>query len=82
MLKANKGFDYVRDLPQKGLTQEELNQQLEIYLNLNNNKWKDGACSGCVYGADDDLTELTTDVFRKFTWTNVMHAGRIFFFSV
>lgn len=76
MLKANKGQDYLRDLPDKGLTNEELNEKLEVYLKLGDNKWKDGACSGCVYGADEDLTEITTSVFSKFAWTNVMHAGK------
>ena len=78
MLKANKGQDYLRDLPAKGLTNDELHEKLDTYLQLGDGKWKDGACSGCVYGADDDLTELSTGVFRKFTWTNVMHAGNLF----
>ena len=78
MLKANKGQDYLRDLPAKGLTNDELNEKLEVYLKLGDGKWKDGACSGAVYAADDDLTELTTDVFRKFSCSNALHASNTF----
>ena len=77
IVKANKGIDYIRALPENGLKRDELDDKINAYLRMGECKWKDGAVSGCVYGADEDLTELTTDVYKKFSWSNVMHAGKI-----
>lgn len=77
--KSNKGLDYVRKLPDKGLTIDQVHDKINSYLKMAEAKWMDGACSGCVYGADDNLAELTADVYKKFCWSNVMHAGRKFF---
>ena len=79
MLKANKGQDYLRDLPAKGLTNDELHEKLDTYLQLGDGKWKDGACSGAVYDVDDDIIELTTEVFKKFSCSNALHASNFTF---
>ncbi len=79
MLKANKGQDYLRDLPAKGLTNDELHEKLDMYLQLGDGKWKDGACSGAVYDVDDDIIELTTEVFKKFSCSNALHASNFTF---
>lgn len=75
ILKANKGELFLQKLPQKGLGNEKTLETIEKkYLNLNDLNWKTGAVSGCVYGADDNLTSLTTKVYEKFAWSNPMHA--------
>jgi sphinganine-1-phosphate aldolase len=80
--KANKGIDYIRSLPELGLHRGDLDTKLNDYLKLSDTKWRDGAVSGCVYGADDDLTELTAEVYKRFSWHNVMHAGKIINVSI
>lgn len=75
--KANKGIDYIRALPELGFNRDDLDTKINAYLKLSSDtNWRDGAVSGCVYGADDDLTELTTEVYKRFSWHNVMHAGK------
>lgn len=75
ILKSNKGFDYVRELPAKGLKFDEVNAQIDLYLKLNDNKWRDGSLSGGVFYIDDDLHELTADVYKKFSFSNMLHAS-------
>jgi hypothetical protein len=49
-------------------------EKIEQYKKMGERKWKDGACSGCVYGANEILEDLNVSVYKKFTWTNVLHA--------
>ena len=74
VIKLNKGNLYVDKLPAKGLTQAELLDKINVYLKMNETEWRKGAVSGCVHGADDEITELTTKVYEKFAWSNPMHA--------
>ena len=73
--KSNKGEHFVQKLPSSGLGNEKTLELIENkYLKLNDLDRTGGAVSGCVYGADDSLTKLTTRVYEKFAWTNPMHA--------
>ncbi len=74
IIKSNKGNSYVKQLPEKGLSEEQVLEKINTYLAMNELPWKNGAVSGCVYGADDRLTTLTTKVYERFAWTNPMHA--------
>jgi sphinganine-1-phosphate aldolase len=74
IMKSNKGNLFVQKLPDKGIKQDDLLRKIEDYMKMNDLPWENGAVSGCVYGADQSLTELTTRVYEKFAWTNPMHA--------
>jgi sphinganine-1-phosphate aldolase len=74
IMKANKGNLYIKQIPSKGLEEKALFETIGKYLDMSGNEWKTGALSGCVYGADDRLTKLTTKVYEKFAWSNPMHA--------
>lgn len=72
--KSNKGMDYVRSLPNDGLKQDEIMDKINDYLKMNDGKWREGACSGCVYDADNDISEMATEIYRKYNQSNAMHA--------
>jgi sphinganine-1-phosphate aldolase len=75
IFKANKGIDYIRALPKVGLNDVDLEAIINSYCQMSDTKWREGAVSGCVYADNlDELTELTTQVYKKFSWSNVMHA--------
>jgi sphinganine-1-phosphate aldolase len=74
IMKANKGNLYIKEMPREGLDEKALFETIDKYLDMAGNEWKSGALSGCVYGADDRLTRLTTRVYEKFAWSNPMHA--------
>lgn len=70
IIKMNKGTLYLENLPENGLSFEEFEELLKKYLSMNETDWSNGSLSGCVFGAEDNLTELTTYVHRKFAWSN------------
>ena len=72
IVKANRGMAYVRELPTNGMSEKEVMAKIDDYLKLNCANWNQ--LSGCVYGADDKLTNLTARVYEKFAWTNPLHA--------
>lgn len=74
IFKANKGNLYMTKMPETGIKEKELFSLIDNYLKMSGNEWKSGALSGCVYGANDQLTQLTTKVYEKFAWSNPMHA--------
>lgn len=74
IMKANKGNLYLKELPPKGLDEKSLFQKIDQYLSMSTTDWKSGTLSGCVYGADENLTKLTTKVYERFAWSNPMHA--------
>lgn len=74
VVKANKGNLYVQRLPEQGNSEQRVIELVAEYSKLADADWKTGAVSGCVYGADDKLTSLTTKVYERFAWTNPMHA--------
>jgi sphinganine-1-phosphate aldolase len=74
LLKANKGTSFLTQLPPKGMSEKAVVQLADDYLKMNDSEWRNGGVSGCVYGADDSLTRLTTQIYERFAWTNPMHA--------
>lgn len=71
---SNMGNPYIQRLPDKGKSNEEILQMIQTYVKMVVLPYKSGALSGCVYGASDTITELTTRVFEKYAWSNPMHA--------
>lgn len=74
VLKQNKGQAFIQRMPANGMTSDKVVGLADEYLKLSSDfTWKNGAISGCVYGADKDLEELTTQIYSKFAWTNPLH---------
>ena len=74
ILHSNMGNLYIQELPNKGKSNEEILGMVENYVKMVVLPYKNGALSGCVYGASDKITELTTRVYEKYCWSNPMHA--------
>ena len=64
----------MKSLPAKGLSEDEVMSSINDYLKLSEVDFEKGALSGCVYGGDKNITDLTTKVYSKFLWSNPMHA--------
>lgn len=60
-------------LPTKGLTHDEVRRQLEALAELDHTRWEDGRVSGAVYHGEDELMQLQTLAFGKFTVANPIH---------
>ena len=72
-LTPKPGEQYHLALPEKGLSYEELMTELDRMDELPAINWKKGFASGCSYNCNDDLTKLTSDVYRRYCWSNPLH---------
>lgn len=64
---------YRMTLPKKGLSHEEVLDEVAQYDSLADVEWSKGYVSGCLYYSSPELTKLSTDVFEKFVWSNPLH---------
>lgn len=73
MPKQNEPFNTV--LPEKGWDEKRIKQELDKYDEiLESADWQSGFVSGAVYNGSPELTELSTDVYKRYAWTNPLHA--------
>jgi sphinganine-1-phosphate aldolase len=72
--KSNMGQKYIQKLPENGKTNKEILTMVQSYLNMVVLPYKKGAISGCIFDASDKITELTTQVYEKYCWSNPLHA--------
>uniref|UniRef100_A0A8C6MCR5 sphinganine-1-phosphate aldolase n=1 Tax=Nothobranchius furzeri TaxID=105023 RepID=A0A8C6MCR5_NOTFU len=68
-----EGMSYTRELPSKGLSQNQVLDKIKEYDTLNDVKWEKGCCSGAVYWGDESLTKLLVKVYGDFAWSNPLH---------
>ena len=73
ILSPKQGEIYHLSLPNKGLTQEEVMQELSQLDKLATADWKNGKVSGCAYNCNEELTKLCTEVFSRYSWSNPLH---------
>ncbi|KAL5018188.1 hypothetical protein ScPMuIL_003910 [Solemya velum] len=73
VLKADKGRSYVTELPKQGLSSADVLKECSSYLELAKINWKSGYASGTVYNGEEELTNLMSEAYRMFVWTNPLH---------
>ncbi|TMW40433.1 hypothetical protein DOY81_014487, partial [Sarcophaga bullata] len=74
MEKSCGKLAYSLQLPEEGLTKEQILQLVDEHLKLGHYDWREGRVSGTVYGFKEDLVELVTEVYGKASYTNPLHA--------
>ncbi|KAH8174881.1 pyridoxal-dependent decarboxylase conserved domain-containing protein [Sarocladium implicatum] len=60
-------------LPKEGLPVDTVRAELETLANMDHTRWEDGFVSGAVYHGGEDLMQLQTEAFGKFTFANPIH---------
>ena len=63
------------ELPDRGLTEDEVLKLATVYSELGDADWRNGSESGTVYNANTKLTELMTAVYGMTAWSNPLHPG-------
>lgn len=71
--KAKPNETYRTTLPKKGLSHEEVLNEIALLDDLADVEWSKGYVSGALYYSCPELTKLTTDVFEKYVWSNPLH---------
>eukprot|EP00128_Syssomonas_multiformis_P017376 Colp12_sorted_trinity150504_noHs@36186 len=74
IIKPVPNEKYNKRLPAKGLSNKELMANVEFLEKMGHVDWKGGKISGTVYHGGEDLTELLVDVYKRFCWSNPLHA--------
>jgi len=72
--KPNPGEKYQTKLPQKGLSSDEVLEEVAALEKFGTIDWKKGWVSGALYNCNQELTSLTNKVYGMCTWTNPLHA--------
>ena len=73
LLKEIKGEVVREELPVEGVAQKELLRELDSLGRDGEMDWEKGGVSGGLYNCSQDLTELNTEVYRRFLWSNPLH---------
>lgn len=60
-------------LPPKGISNVEVLQELDKHQLLKHSEWHKGRVSGAVYHGGDDLLELQSDAYTKYSIANQLH---------
>ncbi|CAL1578378.1 unnamed protein product [Knipowitschia caucasica] len=68
-----EGMSYTKQLPSKGLSQNQVLDKIKEYQTLNEVQWEKGCVSGTVYWGDETLTKLLVKVYGDFAWSNPLH---------
>lgn len=64
---------YMTVIPEKGLSDDEVLNELKRYRGYGNINWQEGWCSGMIYGQDSKLTSLLAKSYEIFAFSNPLH---------
>lgn len=68
----NKLFPVFKSLPEKGLDEEEVLEEIEYMSAEENKKWLQGQCSGTMYHGGLEHYDFLNQVFSKFSYVNLL----------
>ncbi|KAH3871561.1 sphingosine-1-phosphate lyase 1-like [Dreissena polymorpha] len=71
--KGIGSLPYVKRLPAKGMSEAQIMKELDKYQSLVTVEWSKGTVSGAVYNGGEELTDIITNAYKKFAWTNPLH---------
>lgn len=72
-LTPKPGESYRPRLPEKSMTDSEILGELDNMDQMAEINWREGRVSGCSYNCNPALTDLTTKVYGRYSWTNPLH---------
>ncbi|KAL1922610.1 uncharacterized protein VTP21DRAFT_10149 [Calcarisporiella thermophila] len=69
----HKGGERHLRLPENGMTEDQVLQELTRYYEMGKHEWEEGRVSGAVYHGEKSIIELSTAAYRMFTFSNPLH---------
>eukprot|EP00096_Caligus_rogercresseyi_P005842 TRINITY_DN2188_c0_g1_i1.p1 TRINITY_DN2188_c0_g1~~TRINITY_DN2188_c0_g1_i1.p1 ORF type:complete len:453 (-),score=79.60 TRINITY_DN2188_c0_g1_i1:405-1763(-) len=72
-LKPTGALREFATLPTKGLSRSEIIALSQEGLKVGDFKWEDGKQSGTVYNGNEDLTDLMSEMYKLYAWSNPLH---------
>ncbi|CAH0725378.1 unnamed protein product, partial [Brenthis ino] len=74
VIKRLEGMTINRELPEQGLTAEQVAEEVKLHLALGSYDWKAGNVSGAVYHVSEDIGKVACDAYALSAYTNPLHA--------
>lgn len=71
---SSPGEIHRQHLPEKGLSKDKVLKEISTLEKMTTVDWRKGIVSGALYNCSPELTQLTTEVYGKFAWSNPLHA--------
>ncbi|XP_073943316.1 sphingosine-1-phosphate lyase [Choristoneura fumiferana] len=72
--KRLAGVTIRRTLPEKGLSAEEVAEEIRNHLSLGTYDWKSGSLSGAVYHVSEEIAAVACAAYSQTAYTNPLHA--------
>ncbi|XP_037977805.2 sphingosine-1-phosphate lyase [Plutella xylostella] len=72
--KRLAGVNVRRELPLKGLSAEQVAEEVKDHLSLGTVDWKGGNVSGAVYHLSEEISKVACDAYALTAYTNPLHA--------
>ncbi|XP_026755583.1 sphingosine-1-phosphate lyase [Galleria mellonella] len=72
--KRLAGMTIRRELPEKGLTSEQIAEEVRDHLSLGAYDWKNGNVSGAVYHVNEEIVKVACAAYALTAYTNPLHS--------
>ncbi|XP_059049718.1 sphingosine-1-phosphate lyase [Achroia grisella] len=72
--KRLAGMTVRRELPEKGLTSEQIAEEVRDHLSLGAYDWKNGNVSGAIYHVNEEIVKVACDAYALTAYTNPLHS--------
>ncbi|CAG8442483.1 13679_t:CDS:2 [Ambispora gerdemannii] len=69
----NPGDARYLELPEEGLDEARLKEELSRYRSMGDIKWEDGRVSGTIYHGGQDLSRILSETYAMFSTSNPLH---------
>ncbi|XP_013184662.2 sphingosine-1-phosphate lyase [Amyelois transitella] len=74
VVKRLAGVNIRRELPENGLTAEQIREEVMDHLHLGAYDWKSGNVSGAIYHLNDEIVKVACEAYSQTAYTNPLHA--------
>lgn len=73
VIRNDKSIEYFKSIPEHGLSETKVLQELMHHSELKHSDWQDGRVSGAVYHGGDDIIDLQSKAFQINCVANQLH---------
>jgi len=73
LLAGTEGMESFTRLPEEGMSEKKLLDELRTLQQMGHHRWEEGRVSGTVYHGGEDITRISARAYELFIWSNPLH---------